>query len=116
MHELLHIATLYNGVYDGIDNVNNVLRNLRKELEYDEGLAGQIYRDSQAGKTLKLNDKNSRSDIIKAIQCAMGNFRDARTGFRDNISNTGESKAISDYIEARRREYSTPIGEHEQRE
>lgn len=40
LHELLHTATQYNGVYDITTNVNDVLRILRKELEYDEGLAG----------------------------------------------------------------------------
>lgn len=116
LHELLHTATQYNGVYDITTNVNNVLRSLRKELEYDEGLAGQIYRASQAGRTLTLNNKNSANDVINAITSAMENFRNAPTVLRDNVLNTGESKSIPDYLKARRREDSIPVGEYEQRE
>ena len=116
LHELLHTATQYNGVYDVTTNVNNVLRSLRKELEYDEGLAGQIYRASQAGKTLTLNDKNSASDVINAITSAIENFRNAPTVLRDNVSDTSKGKSIPDYLKARRREDIIPTGEYEQRE
>ena len=116
LHELLHTATQYNGVYDVTTNVNNVLRSLRKELEYDEGLAGQIYRASQAGRTLTLNDKNSANDVINAIESAIENFRNAPTVLRDNVSDTSEGKSIPDYLKVRRRENSIPVGEYEQRE
>lgn len=115
LHELLHTATQYNGVYDVTTNVNNVLRSLRKELEYDEGLAGQIYRASQAGKTLTLDNKNSANDVINAIESAIENFRNAPTVLRDNVSDTSEGKSIPDYLKARRRENSIPVGEYEQR-
>lgn len=116
LHELLHTATQYNGVYDVTTNVNNVLRSLRKELEYDEGLAGQIYRASQAGRTLTLNDKNSANDVINAIESAIENFRNAPTVLRDNVSDTSEGKSIPDYLKVRHRENSIPVGEYEQRE
>ena len=118
LHELLHTATQYNGVYDITTNVNDVLRILRKELEYDEGLAGQIYRASQAGKTLTLNNKNSANDVINAIEGSVGNFRNAHGVFRDNVSNPSEGKTVPDYLKAkaRRREDRVPGGEHEQRE
>ena len=116
LHELLHTAIQYNGVHNIINNVNNVLRDLRRELEHDEGLAGQIYRASQVGKTLTLNDKNSRSDVINAIESAMGNFRNPRTVFSDVGSDTGEGKAIQNFREAKLRVDNIQIGEHEQRE
>ena len=116
LHELLHTATQYKGVYDVTTNVNNVLRSLRKELEYDEGLAGQIYRASQAGRTLTLNDKDSANDVINAIESAIENFRNAPTVLRDNVSDTSEGKSIPDYLKVRRRENSIPVGEYEQRE
>ena len=116
LHELLHTATQYNGVHDIINNVNNVLRNLRKELEHDEGLAGQIYRASEPSEILTSDKEYPRKDVDKALENAAGNLGSAYIAMRDAISDTSEGKAVPAFRKARHREDNIPIGENEQRE
>lgn len=116
LHELLHSATQYAGVYDIITNVNNTLRALRKELEYDEGLAGQIYRASEPSEILTSGGEHSKRDVENALEGAAGVLGSAYLAICDASSDTGEGKAVPDFRKARRREDNIPIGENGQRE
>lgn len=52
----------------------DALRSIRKELEYDEGLAGQIYRASEPSEILASDKEYSRQDVDKALENASGNL------------------------------------------
>lgn len=116
LHELLHSATHYTGVKEIAVKVNNALRTLRKELEYDEGLAGQMYRASEPSKILTFNGENSKSDIENALKDAAGNIESASIAVSDALDNISEGEAVPNFFKARRREDNIPIGKYEQRE
>ena len=116
LHELLHSATHYSGVKEIAKHVNNALRTLRKELEYDEGLAGQIYRASEPSEIFTSGKEYSRQDIENALKNAAGNLGSAYFAFRNAGYNPSEGKAVPDFFKARRREDNIPVGENAQRE
>ena len=116
LHELLHSATHYTGVNEIVPNVNDALRTLRKELEYDEGLAGQIYRASEPSEILTFSGEHSKKDVENALQNAAGNIGSAAIAMRDALSNTSEGKTIPDFRKARSGKDNIPVGENAQRE
>lgn len=116
LHELLHSATHYTGVKEIATQVNNALRTLRKELEYDEGLAGQIYRASEPSEIFTSGKEYSKQDIENTLKHAAGNLGSAYFAFRNAGYNPSEGKAVPDFFKARRREDNIPVGENAQRE
>ena len=116
LHELLHSATHYTGAKEIVPHVNNALRTLRKELEYDEGLAGQIYRASEPSEILTSGKEYSKRDIENAFESAAGNLGSASIIISDALDNRSEGKAVPDFLKARHREDNVPVGENAQRE
>ena len=109
-------ARYWQVVYDITTNVNNALKALRKELEYDEGLAGQIYRASEPSEILTSDKEYPRKDVDKALENAWGKLGSAYIAMRDAFSDTSEGKSVPDFRKARCRENNISIGENEQRE
>lgn len=116
LHELLHSATHYTGAKEIAISINNALKTLRKELEYDEGLAGQIYRASEPSEILTSGKEYSKRDIENAFESAAGNLGSASIAISDALDNRSEGKSVPDFLKARRREDNVPVGENAQRE
>lgn len=104
LHELLHSVTDYVGIQDIVTNVNAALQSIREELEYDEGLAGTIYRASEPSEIFTSNKEHSIQDIKKTLSHAMGILGTAYDNLYDDGFDTAQSERVQSFRKARRRE------------
>ena len=104
LHELLHSVTDYVGTHDIVTNVNAALKSIREELEYDEGLAGTIYRASEPSEIFTSDKEYSIQDIKKTLSHAMGVLGTAYDNLYDDGFDTAQSERVQSFRKARRRE------------
>lgn len=104
LHELLHSVTDYVGTHDIVTNVNAALKSIREELEYDEGLAGTIYRASEPSEIFTSDKEYSVQDIKKTLSHAMGVLGTAYNNLYDDGFDTAQSERVQSFRKARRRE------------
>ncbi len=115
LHELLHSATKYAGTYEATEYVNDALNNLRRELEHDTGLAGEIYRASQNSKTFESKRGNTESDIKTALQNTVESLKTTQGVLPSSIVDTGKTKEIQGVFQNKSRGISSSYNGNDQR-
>ncbi len=109
----MHSATHYTGVKGNYNALNKYLEHW-KELEYDEGLAGQIYRASEPNEIFTSGKEYSKQDIENTLKHAASNLR--YFAFRNAGYNPSEGKAVQISSKLDIGEDNIPVGENAQRE